>query len=136
MKIVLIGLPGAGKTTLAVRLAEKLGAVHLNADDIRTNINKDLTFSMEDRIEQSRRIGHLANLISRSGNRVVVDLICPTEETRAFFDDAFIIFVDRIDSSVYEDTNKIFTPPTNADITVTSEGTPQYWTDHIYNMIH
>ena len=50
-----MGLPGAGKTTLSIELAKMLNAVHFNADEIRKEINKDLTFSIEDRIEQSRR---------------------------------------------------------------------------------
>jgi dephospho-CoA kinase len=54
-KILVMGLPGAGKTTLSIELAKMLNAVHFNADEIRKEINKDLTFSIEDRIEQSRR---------------------------------------------------------------------------------
>ena len=56
-KILIMGLPGAGKTTLAQHLAPPLNAVHFNADAVRANINKDLGFSLEDRIEQARRMG-------------------------------------------------------------------------------
>jgi adenylate kinase family enzyme len=35
MNILVFGLPGSGKTTLANKLSKKIGATHLNADDIR-----------------------------------------------------------------------------------------------------
>jgi adenylate kinase family enzyme len=44
-KILIMGLPGAGKTTLAKQLALRLNAVHFNADDVRANVSKDLGFS-------------------------------------------------------------------------------------------
>src|SRR5437763_12623394 len=56
-KILIMGLPGAGKTTLASILAPRLNAVMFNADEIRANIHKDLGFSVEDRIEHARRMG-------------------------------------------------------------------------------
>ena len=51
-KILVMGLPGAGKTTLATALARRLNAVHFNADEVRRNINSELGFSEADRIEQ------------------------------------------------------------------------------------
>ena len=56
-KILIMGLPGAGKSTLARALALRLNAVHFDADEIRQNINKDLGFSVADRLEQARRMG-------------------------------------------------------------------------------
>ena len=44
-KILIMGLPGAGKTTLARHLAPRLNAVHYNADDVRANVNRDLGIS-------------------------------------------------------------------------------------------
>lgn len=55
-----MGLPGAGKTTLARQLAPRLNAVHFNADEERANVNNDLGFSEVDRIEQARRMGGCA----------------------------------------------------------------------------
>jgi len=40
-KILIMGLPGAGKTALAKALAPRLNAAHYNADEVRANINKD-----------------------------------------------------------------------------------------------
>ena len=58
-KILIMGLPGAGKTTLAHALAPRLNAVHFNADEIRREINSDLGFSEPDRVEHARRMGWL-----------------------------------------------------------------------------
>ena len=65
MIIQIIGLPGSGKTYLAKELASRINAIHLNADEIRAELNNDLGFSSEDRIEQSRRMGALARLLAK-----------------------------------------------------------------------
>ena len=80
-KILVMGLPGAGKTTLAKALAPPLNAVHFNADDARANINKDLGFGHPDRIEHARRIGRLCDRVVNSGTYAIADFICPTEDT-------------------------------------------------------
>lgn len=48
-----MGLPGSGKTTMAKELSLILNAVHFNADEIRKEINKDLKFTLEDRVEHA-----------------------------------------------------------------------------------
>jgi len=53
-KVLIMGLPGAGKTTLAQALVPRLNGVHFNADAVRANVNKDLGFTLEDRLEQAR----------------------------------------------------------------------------------
>jgi adenylylsulfate kinase len=113
--ILILGLPGSGKTALATALSKTLNAVHWNADTVRANINKDLGFTEKDRVEQSARMGWLSRVVISSGNKCIADLVCPTEECRAAFGDAFIIWVDRIKVSRFEDTNKIFTAPSEYD---------------------
>lgn len=54
MIIQIIGLPKSGKTTLAAALADRINAVHLNADYVRSTINSDLGFAPEDRIWHER----------------------------------------------------------------------------------
>ena len=69
------GSPGTGKTTLAKELASLMNAVHWNADDVRNNINKDLGFSMEDRIEQARRMGWLCDNVNKAGYNAIADFV-------------------------------------------------------------
>lgn len=128
-KILIMGLPGAGKTTLARVLAPLLGAVHLNADEVRVNLWSDLGFGHNDRIEHARRMGWMADRIVESGGAVIADFICPTPETRAAFGDAFVIWIDRIAEGRFEDTNRLFVSPERWDMRVTFEGAPEYWAE-------
>jgi len=120
MIIQIIGLPGSGKTALANALKERINAIHLNADEVRSTVNSDLGFTPEDRIEQARRMGEMARLIAKQGVApVVVDFICPTEETREAFGPAdLIIWVDRLKEGRFEDTNKLWKNPSKFDIRI------------------
>ena len=62
-KILIMGLPGASKTTLANALAPLLNAVVFNADAVRANVSRDLGFSHEDRIEHARRMGWMCDRV-------------------------------------------------------------------------
>ena len=126
-----MGLPGAGKTTLAKELAPRLGAVLFNADEVRANLSKDLGFTIEDRIEQARRMGWLCDRVADAGMIAIADFICPTPETRHAFGPAFIVWVDRIQEGRYADTNRLFVPPTNFDIRVSPDGSPKFWAQRI-----
>lgn len=81
------GLPSAGKTTLAGALAELLQGKGfpvelLDGDEVRTNLTKGLGFSRADRSENVRRVGYVANLLSRNGIVAVCALISPYREDR------------------------------------------------------
>jgi cytidyltransferase-like protein len=128
-KILIMGLPGAGKTTLANALAPLLNAVVFNADAVRANLSRDLGFSHTDRIEHARRMGWMCDRVSEAGGTVIADFICPTDATRAAFGEAFTIWVDRISEGRFVDTNQMFAPPTRFDLRVTAEGAPQYWAE-------
>jgi hypothetical protein len=120
MIIQIIGLPGSGKTSLAVALKERINAIHLNADEVRSTVNSDLGFTNEDRIEQARRMGEMARLIAKQNVApVVIDFVCPTDETRSAFGFAdIIIWVDRIKQGRFEDTNKLWKDPINFHIRI------------------
>ena len=118
-KILIMGLPGAGKTTLARLLASRLNAVLFNADEVRANINKDLGFSEPDRIEQARRMGWLCDQVVSSGGIAIADFVCPTPNTRKAFTrngDALVAWMDRIKVSRFDDTNQMFIPPDAYDV--------------------
>jgi hypothetical protein len=131
LKILIMGLPGAGKTTLTKTLAPLLSAVVFNGDDVRAHINRDLGFSHEDRLEHARRMGWLCDRVADTGATVIADFICPTPETRAAFGAAFVIWVDRIKEGRFADTNRLFVPPAHCDERVTADGAPRYWAERI-----
>ena len=134
-KILIMGLPGSGKTTLATELSKMLGAVWYNADEIRKEINKDLGFKPEDRIEQARRMGVLCDIATRNGTYAIADFVCPTKETREAFGDAFVVWVNRTPVRNFADTTKLFTPPDDPDVVVTDEGAPLFWANKIKKML-
>src|SRR4051812_1555187 len=131
-KILVMGLPGAGKTTLARIVAARLNAVHFNADEVRKHIHKDLGFEEPDRIEHARRMGWLCDQVVKTGCFAIADFICPTPDARRAFleqGEAFVVFIDRIKEGAFADTNQMFVPPERSDVQVTAEGTPEYWAD-------
>ncbi len=134
MKIVLImGLPGAGKTTLAEELAPKLNAKRLNADEVRKEAN-DWDFSEEGRKRQAKRMADFALKLKNQGNYVVADFICPTPEARSLFPADFVIWVDTIKEGRFDDTNQMFVKPEKYDFHVTTQDA-KFWVDKIIKEI-
>ena len=128
-----MGLPGAGKTTLADELAPKLNAKRLNADEVRKAAN-DWDFSEEGRKRQAKRMADFALELKRQGNYVVADFICPTPEARKLFPADFVIWVDTIKEGRFEDTNQMFVKPEKFDFHVTTQNA-KVWTDKIIKEI-
>ena len=125
-----MGLPGAGKTTLANELAKLIKAKRLNADEIRKTAN-DWDFSEEGRTRQSKRMAEAALKLKSEGNNVIADFICPTLEARNLFPADYIIWVDTIQKGRFEDTNQMFIKPEKYSFHVTSKEA-QKWAVKIY----
>jgi adenylylsulfate kinase-like enzyme len=121
MKILIMGLPGAGKTTLAKELIKEINAIHLNADEMRNQVWTDLTFKYTDRIIMAQRMGALSDVLVNQGHNVIADFVCPTEKTRQAFGNAFVIWVNRIETSRFDDTNDLFEKPSYFDICINNQ---------------
>ena len=134
MKIILImGLPGSGKTTLANELAPLLNAKRLNADEVRKEAN-DWDFSEDGRTRQAKRMANFAKKIKEEGSHVVADFICPTPEARSLFPADFVIWVDTIKEGRFDDTNKMFVKPEKFDCQVTTQDA-KHWAPRIAEKI-
>jgi len=112
-KILIMGLPGSGKTTFAEKLISKLtSTLWLNADNIRESHN-DWDFSKEGRLRQAHRLTDLSN--ESDCNIVVCDFIAPLAEHRDIFNADYMIWMNTISAGIFKDTNTIFEPPKEVD---------------------
>jgi len=115
MKILVMGLPGAGKTWLAERLVQHLeNCAWFNADEVRKAAN-DWDFSPEGRIRQAKRMNNYANFETGHGRWVICDFVAPTKNARKEFNAEYVIWLDTIPAGRFEDTNKMFEKPENYD---------------------
>jgi adenylylsulfate kinase len=118
MRILIMGLPGSGKTTLAKHLVPMLNAVWINADEVR-KLCDDWDFTPEGRTRQALRMWTYAEESIEQNRNVVADFVCPTEQTRKQFKADYTIWMDTIKEGRFEDTNKMFEAPTQYDFKVT-----------------
>tara|TARA_B100000029_G_scaffold509958_1_gene600321 strand:- start:1492 stop:1896 length:405 start_codon:yes stop_codon:yes gene_type:complete len=133
MKILIMGLPGSGKTTLASKLVPLLKAKWINNDKVRKEAN-DWDFSEEGRVRQAKRMADFAEKYNKEGHHVVADFICPTPEARKLFNPDYIIWVDTINKGRFEDTNKMFVKPEKFDFRVTTKDA-ELWATQIAEKI-
>ncbi len=119
-KILVMGLPGAGKSYLSRILAPMIDAIWLNADQVRKDAN-DWDFSPDGRLRQSKRMKDLSERFLKKGKHVIADFVCPTEKTRDDFKPDFLVFMDTIKKGRFEDTNKMFEIPKKFDFKVSEK---------------
>lgn len=121
MRILIMGLPGAGKTYFAERLQQHLGKDNcewFNADLVRKKFD-DWDFTSEGRIRQSVRMRELADQSDKQ--YVICDFVAPLPEMRTNFDANYTIWIDTIREGRFEDTNRAFNPPEHYDIRITEQ---------------
>lgn len=134
IKILVMGLPGAGKTYFAERLQQHLGKEHcewFNADAVRKQFN-DWDFTTEGRIRQSARMRELADQSTKQ--YVICDFVAPLSEMRSNFDADWTVWLDTIDEGRFEDTNRAFISPDYYDFRIT-EKHAEFWKDFVGNKI-
>lgn len=122
-RILIMGLPGTGKTTFAEELQRQLKkkgktCAWFNADNVR-KLYVDWDFSPEGRIRQSERMRKLA--YGMMTDYVICDFVAPTEEVRNIFSPDYIIWMNTEEKSEYEDTNAIFEEPLYSDFMITEK---------------
>jgi len=108
MKILILGLPNSGKTTLARELSYHFLLPHHNADTYR-EYNADWDFSEMGRARQARRM---------SMQWGILDFVCPTESLRRMTNPTYMIWMDTIENSGYTDTDALFEPVIDYDIRI------------------
>ena len=100
--ILIMGLPGSGKTYISKCLLEHLDADHFNADAVRAQHN-DWDFSEEGRMRQVHRMKDLCRESEKP--YAIMDFVCPFTQGRQILNPDYIIFMDTIENSRYKDTN-------------------------------
>ena len=132
--ILIMGLPGSGKTTLATELQRQLEerkstVKWYNADRVR-DLFADWDFSENGRIRQARRMRSLAD--ASIEDYVIIDFVAPMVRMREIVNPDCLVWVDTIAAGRYEDTNKLFAPPTACNFRVTEQNA-EAWAKCIIN---
>jgi adenylylsulfate kinase len=135
-KILIMGLPGAGKTFLADKLTQYLSNNNIkvdwyNADQVRKQFD-DWDFSHEGRVRQSIRMRDLAE--QSDADFVICDFVAPLSVMRENFNADWTIWINTIIEGRFEDTNKVFINPTNYDFEVTTQ-CAEHWVPIIASKI-
>ena len=115
LKILIMGLPGSGKTTLAKEIKTKINCTWLNADKVRRKFN-DWDFSKKGVLRQARRMKQLAN---KSRKKIIIaDFICPYNEGRKIFNPNCIVWMDTIKKGRLSTFDKTFQIPKKFDLKI------------------
>ena len=111
-RILIMGLPGSGKTTLAKALCQLLDNTRwYNADEVRKQFD-DWDFSEEGRKRQAHRMREFAESdVLDNTKHTICDFVAPTEELRNIYNADITIWMDTIKSGRYADTNAVFVEP-------------------------
>jgi aminoglycoside phosphotransferase family enzyme/predicted kinase len=82
MLIIVCGLPGCGKSTLALAIAAKLDAEHISSDIIRRKMLEERTYSEQEKYRVYERMVHEAETLLRGGKSVIADATFYRKRTR------------------------------------------------------
>ena len=116
-RVLIMGLPGSGKTTLTEQVIELIGEKNVawfNADKVREE-HDDWDFSPEGRQRQAKRMKSMSEAVVKNGINVICDFVCPTKELREEFNADLTIWLDTIEKGRYNDTNLVFEKPEEGD---------------------
>jgi hypothetical protein len=133
MKVLIMGLPGSGKSSLCRELVKLLDAVWVNADEVRAEAN-DWDFSVEGRLRQARRMSDRCDEVVASGRVALGDFVCPTVESRGLFAADLVVWMDTILEGRFDDTNRVFEVPARFDVRIQNFDA-ELWALKVANLI-